>query len=480
MRRVTAPHAWLIFMSLIAGFGALALYAVVQSLRSGPPPTLPHPVAAYGLGVPIPVVLASAGGAKVLAVLWSMIALLAIGSWQFARTLAAGKGVVTTIIAAQLIIGAVLSLTPVLLSSDIYAYVIYGRLFGIWGINPYHIVAKISPSLDGTLVAPLQLYGNPPYPDPYGPLWTLVASAVARAEMHLSLVFNLWTQRALALIAASFATAGIVRLAQSSAKGGGMRAATLFATHPLVIFETAVGGHNDMMMVALTVWAFAVVDTSPLLAGALLGASIGVKYVSIVALPFLFLKLLRRNWRAAVASTSLAIIIFAASALPFLTGATPASLVKTPHFIGISPMGLVYIVVTALGGSAVDGPTVSKLLGPIFTALFLAVYAAALFLYWSVRRHAAFWFGLTAFIWSLRMIFPWYGLWLAPAIVDASRWAPFAWWFGLLLFLRYAHEVPAGTSVAAAGVIAVIILFVPIYLAQRSPRVGFGAGSTSG
>jgi len=248
-----------------------------------------------GIGLPLHVVWQPLGGWRLMLAAWALAGGLAIAGLQCARAIADENPRWQMLVAVQCLLLLALLAVTVTFSGDVYAYVIYGRLYGIHGINPYLLGSALPDYGDAVLRQCLAFYGNPPPGDNYGPLWTFLAGGLARLESGLSLGAQVWTHRVIAIAAAVAATAGLLFAMRRLPAADRIRRAGLFALHPLVLYEAAVGGHNDLLMIAPAVWAFAVVDQLPLVAGLLLGASIAVKYVSVIVLPFLALRAAKKS-----------------------------------------------------------------------------------------------------------------------------------------------------------------------------------------
>ena len=63
---------------------------------------------------------------------------------------------------------------PSMLSTDVFAYGLYGRVFSIYGANPYAESPPV-PASDPFLVQ----FGQKYLPSWYGPVWTLISAALA-------------------------------------------------------------------------------------------------------------------------------------------------------------------------------------------------------------------------------------------------------------------------------------------------------------
>ena len=136
-------------------------------------------------------------------------------------------------------------LAPVLLSSDVYAYAMYGRVLGIYHSNPYSTTAPIS-SNDPFFL----MYGETYLPSIYGPLWTLISAGVALIggeNIGLTVLLFRVVASLAALACAAFIWASLRRFAPERATQG----LVFFLWNPLVIIESGMGAHNDITMMAL-------------------------------------------------------------------------------------------------------------------------------------------------------------------------------------------------------------------------------------
>ncbi|MES1172081.1 MAG: hypothetical protein ABUL77_02495 [Bacteroidota bacterium] len=110
---------------------------------------------------------------------------------------------------------------PASLSTDVFAYVGYGRLRVVHGLNP-HLATQVDLVRLGDPTAP---YLHWPIPSPYGPLWTLlsmalVALAPAQSVWGVVVAFKLGAALAvLAAGAAGRATVGRLAAAEAGAIG---------------------------------------------------------------------------------------------------------------------------------------------------------------------------------------------------------------------------------------------------------------------
>lgn len=477
------PWTWAALALTAVVIGSQISWLAVAHVR-WPPDTGPYMSIRATFQMPVPVVFAAGrDGWAVLGPFWATMLALAYCGARFARTVGGQRGGVSAVFGAQALLGLALAAYAVTFSPDLYAYVMFGRLLGVHGINPYFLPEAIKPGSDAILRACLSVLGNPPPADNYGPLWSLMDGALSRVETSASLAVQLFAHRAIAVLFAMLATAGVVRLMRRLSERERLKRMAFFGLHPLVLYEAAAGGHNDIMAVAFAIWGFAVVEELPLVAGLLIGASIAVKYVSVVALPFLVLKAWRRSRTAGLLAAALALGVPILLFKPFWIG--PLTVASLAAHSGRIAMSLVFIAAHpffATGhsrGAVLPGLASLPLLGLLtwprivqlaFAGAFAVVFVHAAGSAWVTGRALFVWRAVASFIWSLPLIHPWYALWLMPALVEGEKWATYAWWFGLFMFLRYALEVALISPILQMLLTAVIFVAPLILAVQGSPR----------
>ena len=481
MKAWIAPAVWLgcIVAAALCGSALAGAQAAHQTFYDAYTHT-PYSVA---YRFPIHVVQAASPGWDVLLAVWATLAVIAIAGIRLSNALAllprANGG---ALLIAFAIAGLALSAFAVAQSSDMYFYVMYGRLYGVYGINPYVLAAKLPVGGDPLIAQLLPFTSNPPFSDPYGPLWTLGAGLQSRLLAGASLFWSAWAFRAVAVAAAAAAAAGLLYALRRSPAGERARMAGRFAFHPLVLYECAVGGHNDIIMVAPAVWAFAIVDDLPLVAGLLLGAAIAVKYVAAVALPFLALRARRSGGISALAlSTVLALAIPLLCAHPFQTGAAGSqALASNGSRFAMSLEWLANMPIFAAGlGNTPAFPHLPALpmLGVLswgriveLTALGIAgivVVAGVIRSLRAPQMHYV-WRSIASLLLALPSMHPWYGLWVLPSVVCGGRWAAYAWWFGIFVLGCYTVDAVAATAMPSWLPIGATIAYLtlPVVIAR--------------
>ncbi len=173
-----------------------------------------------------------------------------------------------------------LLLVPVLFSRDVFSYITLSRL-GPAGINPYEegTGALFTAWLDG---ADAMWHDSP---SPYGPLWTMLSSAV----FHLTgadPVSALLAFRVLALLGLGLMVVFVPRLAELAGGDPG-RATWLAVLNPLVLFHISASAHNEAVMLGLLVAGLSLaMSHRPVAAVVLISAAGAIKVPALLALPF--------------------------------------------------------------------------------------------------------------------------------------------------------------------------------------------------
>jgi hypothetical protein len=132
-------------------------------------------------------------------------------------------------------------------SSDTYAYAWYGRLLGVYGADARAVAPPAS------LADPFLFHGWYQFvPSVYGPLWTVISAGLTWAGAgHVGLTLLLFRGfEALATLGTAGMIWSILKKLRPDVAGFGT---LLFLWNPLVIIESALGGHNDACMMALAV-----------------------------------------------------------------------------------------------------------------------------------------------------------------------------------------------------------------------------------
>lgn len=248
-----------------------------------------------------------------------------------------------------LVFGVLFQLTALcsrrLFSKDVFSYVLNGRIMAVHGGNPYLDVPARFPQ-DPFL--PLVDWRE--VPSFYGPLWSLVSALFAAAGGE-QLGVTLLMFRVLAAGAAVAAGVMIWCLLRRSHPEYAAIGTALWAWNPLVIFESGVNGHNDVLLGALLVAAVAGLARRRAIVGLVaLAAAVLVKYSAAVLVPLYLIVLARRaggprERRRIALGAGVAALLGMACFLPFVNGGRTlavGALVSSPTRYLNSPAELVY------------------------------------------------------------------------------------------------------------------------------------------
>jgi hypothetical protein len=172
------------------------------------------------------------------------------------------------------------SITPVLLSHDVYSYVDYARLGVVHGLDPYVFPPSAAPA-------------DPVYADvewteatsAYGPLFTLATYPLAWLPIGVAV--------ATLKIVAAVSVLGIAVLVARLAPVRGLeplRAAAFVALNPLVLVHVVGGAHNDgLAMLLAMAGVAAALAAREVPAGAAFVAAAAIKLPAVVVAPFALL-----------------------------------------------------------------------------------------------------------------------------------------------------------------------------------------------
>ena len=343
---------------------------------------------------------------------------------------------------------------------DIFINAIRTRAWALYGMSPFITSPGLLPPTDPWI----GLAGEwVDIASPYGPIWewlSLGAYYLARGGF-LPHLFAIKILSALAYLGSAGLLYWTLRLVSPQ---WAVLGTAFFAWNPLVLFESVQNAHNDILMVfflVAAVWAFArllgvksykeyiLFSTIFILSFV---ASIMVKFVTLMVLPFfvLALALHQRTWLKRI--LSLAFYGFAIPGLsilimwPYWPGFENWAVIEVGSGAGRSVMALSILLLRPITGT-----------NPAFDIVRRILYfgLALLFLWclWRVWRQGrtgsptaqirtAVWAGFTFFsgyvLFGASTFHAWYFLWcmpLAAMLIPAVRTASMAWIFSLMALL---------------------------------------------
>ncbi len=212
-------------------------------------------------------------------------------------------------------------------AADIFDNIIRGRITAHYGGNPFYDIPK--------------QFGHDPFLDyaawrkstsAYGPLWELIAAATSRIVGD-GMLANVLGFKLTGLIFYFGCIALIAAILNPHAPERALQGACLFALNPLVIYETAGNGHNDIAMAFFVLLGmYALARSWFTLAAVAVTAGALVKFIPILILPVVIVAGLRSRsgWKvraqflfaATIACAALVGIAYA----PFWKGGDPLAL----------------------------------------------------------------------------------------------------------------------------------------------------------
>ena len=274
-------------------------------------------------------------------------------------------------------------------SLDIFDYLVRGRMQVMFGVSPLATTPDAFPDV------PFYSYATwKGWVDAYGPLWEGTSGMVARAVSvftRSTLPDYVLGYRLLAITMAGLCGGLIVRIVGRAAPRLTVVALATWLWNPLLLIATALGGHNDGMMLVLMLLALLCVQREHWLLGLLmLGLAAHVKIMALLLLPALLLGLVRRRgWRRAfgIALATLILLLPLSWALyePFGGWQTlPRMLRERAILTYNSPANIVFDVLYRVRHWPVTPARQAAIRGS--TLLFLLVAAALMLSFWWQTR----------------------------------------------------------------------------------------------
>jgi hypothetical protein len=169
------------------------------------------------------------------------------GLWAL-RSQRGTQGAGWVVVAGAVIFRLTMLLLPGLFSTDVFSYVMYGRIAGVSMQNPYVLAPNSFPG-DPFLSWVFPFWRD--QPSVYGPLWTDISALLARLTGSLGNFEQVMVYRAL-VATIEAATLGLLWWVLSWFRTADQLASwAMYAWNPLVLFDLVGGAHNDAAMVLL-------------------------------------------------------------------------------------------------------------------------------------------------------------------------------------------------------------------------------------
>jgi|GEM_PF-3480561 len=214
-----------------------------------------------------------------------------------------------------------LIILPPVTSADIYQYIFQAKIFNVYQQNPY-LVAPNHFANDPLLAN----VSGPQYPSMYGPVWTsLVVFYNLLSGQNIALnVILLKLNNLLFLILTAVL---IFKLLKKFVPGYEYKGLTFLLLNPIILYEILLDGHNDFVMIFFLVASlYFLLNRKYIYVLPFLILSVLIKYITIIALPFILLYWLfepspwRQKAKDLIISSVVSLAIILVSWWPFYKG----------------------------------------------------------------------------------------------------------------------------------------------------------------
>jgi hypothetical protein len=338
-------------------------------------------------------------------------------------------------------------LAPPLLSTDLFSYQEYARMFFGLHVNPYTHDSAVLAGLPGD---PLYPYIGAKWintPTVYGPLFTLISGLFANTSTTEHIAFSAYAYKAIAAVSCF----GIVYMMWKASKLRGLnpvRGAALFGLNPLVVLYGIGGGHNDLlMMVFSTAGIWALLARHERSSGALTVAAAAIKLTGGIFLPFALVG----NPGLGAGPRRRKVLLGAAMAMVVTIGVGIAvfgtQLANMFHTLSTVQGEGGWQSVPGFFFTALDWKHASHLISVGFGLIFVLICCRLL---WRVWKNELDWLDGAAWatFWLLMAtssILPWYITWmLVPVALCTNRklWTLAIWFSGWVLLTTMVAYLP--------------------------------------
>ncbi len=197
-------------------------------------------------------------------------------------------------------------------SYDIFNYMFSAKTVVFYHKNPY-------------VVIPLEFTGYEPWlsfmrwthlPTAYTPLWILLTLPFYVLGLG-TFILTLWSFKILAALFYLGTVLGIKRFLDRAAPKYALTGMIVFALNPLVLVESLVSAHNDIVMMCLAVWGLVLLQERKRFSGLLVvSLSVAMKLMTVFLLPVFVLKW--KRWMLLMLMfTGFVLVQFQRSVLPW-------------------------------------------------------------------------------------------------------------------------------------------------------------------
>ncbi len=172
---------------------------------------------------------------------------LYLAAFFLARAGLPGSSGAALVIGSAIAFHVTLFFMPGLFTTDLFSYVIYGHIAGVYEQNPWTQPPSFFP--ENRIVGWIHPIWHHA-PSIYGPAWIELAMPLARLTADATEVDKVFAYKLL-VNAAHFAAIGLLALIVRRLRPGAVtQSVLLYAWNPLIVFEFGGNGHNDAVMIA--------------------------------------------------------------------------------------------------------------------------------------------------------------------------------------------------------------------------------------
>ncbi|OIO39120.1 MAG: hypothetical protein AUJ72_01425 [Candidatus Omnitrophica bacterium CG1_02_46_14] len=281
--------------------------------------------------------------------------------------------------------GLFLSLMHPVFSGDLMEYLIRGRMLAIYHKSPYQFVPNDFPD---DILRPFSIWVT--NPDSYGPI-SVYLQTLPVLIFPTSIVWMIWAYKIMVLIFFGIAVMFFWKITQNLKLPNPIQLWAMFAYCPLIIVAAFIDGHNDVIMMALSLASLYFLIKNQY-DRAFLFWTFGflVKYMVVIQLPFMVVYAVKKQWNSRKAfplafiikqvliNTAVIVICFA----PVWGGEkTFLAILRQKGSFYTNTIPYVFFLVPKFFGWVID----QQLLKTFFIGLFLIFYSYLL--RWCWKKH---------------------------------------------------------------------------------------------
>ncbi len=423
-------------------------------------------------------------GALVVIVLWNFVFLAGWRVMRRARTPVSWS----LLLGLPAAVAALLMLTYPLTAADLFDYLALGHLTAFRQANPFTQTPAQFPADPFVRYA---AWRN--FPSAYGPLWELLAAALAHLA-HGNLWRGILLMKGQALVSLAAVSVLVAALTPQGVGRSLRMQQALFALlwNPLLLFDIAGNGHNDLWMAlplaaALLLWERGRVA----LALPALAAGVLVKLAPLLLAPLFVVSAARRRaWAQLLIGTALSGLLIWLCFRPFWPLSDPLRLAQRSGLYTTSWLRLLHDLTLAWVGA----PAADALVGRLAAGLLVGAVGLSAWRLWRSRRPdlvtAAMRLLIAVLLVTTAWFQTWYLAWVWPlaAVRPHLRWQrvllllSVTSWFKYVLFsLTFgAHKPPLTPYWRQEVGAALLVMAVPLFAGglkwRSNPGRRFRAG----